>query len=152
MAELSALRQFLHSYSGVERQVTQSIDCNNGYNNERGVIPERITSMSKPVIPIGKIRNVVAELLPAGHPSLTEVARQLGVSPRTLQRRLADNDLTHSQVVNQTRIAKACLLLGQQTVHISDIAREAGFATPSAFSRAFQTWTGKSPRAYRNSL
>ena len=108
--------------------------------------------MSKPVIPISKIRNVIAGLLPAGHPSLAEVAKRLGVSPRTLQRRLADNNLTHSQVVNQTRIAKACLLLGRQNVHISDIARETGFATHSAFSRAFQSWTGTSPRAFRNGL
>ena len=108
--------------------------------------------MNKPVIPISQVRNVIAGLLPAGHPTLVTVAQQLGVSPRTLQRRLADQDLTHSQVVNQTRIAKACQLLGRQNVHISDIARETGFATPSAFSRAFQSWTGTSPRAFRNGL
>ena len=119
--------------------------------NEGG-ITERITSMSKPVIPIGKVRNVIAGLLPTGHPTLLVVAQQLGVSTRTLQRRLSDNHLTHSQLVNQTRIAKACQLLSQQDLHIRDIAHETGFATPSAFSRAFQTWTGKSPRAYRNSL
>ena len=125
---------------------------NNGCNYERGLIPARITSMNKPAIPISKIRNVIAGLLPAGHPTLVTVAQQLGVSPRTLQRRLADQDLTHSQVVSQTRIAKACQLLTQQNVHISYIAREAGFATPSAFSRAFHTWTGTSPRAFRNGL
>jgi AraC-like DNA-binding protein len=128
------------------------VDSNNGYNNDRGVIPERITPMNKPAIPISKVRNVIAGLLPAGHPSLMVVAQQMGVSPRTLQRRLANKDLTHSQLVNQTRITKACQLLAQQDVHISDIARETGFATPSAFSRAFQTWTGTSPRAFRNGL
>jgi AraC-like DNA-binding protein len=108
--------------------------------------------MKKPVIPISKVRNVIAGLLPAGHPSLEEVAKHLGVSPRTLQRQLAAEDLTHSDLLHQTRIAKACQLLAQRNVHISDIAREAGFATPSAFSRAFQSWTGKSPRAFRNGL
>jgi AraC-like DNA-binding protein len=80
------------------------------------------------------------------------VAQQLGISKRTLQRQLAAKDLTHSQLVNQTRITKACQLLAQKDVHISDIARETGFATPSAFSRAFQTWTGKSPRVFRNGI
>jgi AraC-like DNA-binding protein len=108
--------------------------------------------MNNPVIPISKIRNVIAGLLPAGHPTLVTAAQQLGVSPRTLQRQLAAKDLTHSQLVNQTRIAKACQLLAQKDVHISDIAREAGFATPSAFSRAFQSWMGTSPRAFRNGL
>jgi AraC-like DNA-binding protein len=108
--------------------------------------------VDKPVIPIPKIRCVIARLLPAGQLTLDLVAAELDASPRTLQRRLADNDLTLTQLVNQTRIAKACQRLAQQDVHISEIARETGFATPSAFSRAFQSWTGTSPRAFRKGL
>ena len=95
---------------------------------------------------------MIEGLLPAGHPSLMVVAQQMGVSPRTLQRQLAAADLTHSELLHQTRITKACQLLAQQDMHISDIARETGYATPSAFSRAFQIWTGKSPRAFKNGL
>ena len=80
------------------------------------------------------------------------VALQLGISTRTLQRQLAAKDLTHSQLLNQTRIAKACQLLAQKDLHISEIAQKTGFATPSAFSRAFQAWTGKSPRVFRNGI
>lgn len=108
--------------------------------------------MDKPVIPIPKIRNVIAQLLPDGRLTLRVVAAQLDVSPRTLQRRLADNELTLTLLVNQTRIAKACQRLAQQDVNISEIARETGFATPSAFSRAFQSWIGTSPRAFRKGL
>ncbi len=108
--------------------------------------------MNKPVIPIPKIRSVIARLLPAGQLRLDLVAAQLDISPRTLQRRLADNDLTLTQLVNQARITKACQRLSRQDVHISAIARETGFATPSAFSRAFQSWTGTSPRAFRKGL
>jgi AraC-like DNA-binding protein len=98
------------------------------------------------------IRSVVAQLLPAGHPSLALVAAQLDLSPRTLQRRLAENDLTHSQLVYQTRITKACQRLSQPNVQIREIARETGFASPSAFSRAFHSWTGTTPRAFRKGL
>ena len=108
--------------------------------------------MNKPVIPIPKIRSVIARLLPAGHPTLGLIAAQLDTSPRTLQRRLADNDLTLTQLVNQARVTKACQRLSQRDVHISVIARETGFATPSAFSRAFHSWTGTSPRAFRKGL
>ena len=108
--------------------------------------------MNQADIPIEKVRDVVTEMLSTGHPSLVMVARKLDISPRTLQRRLSEMDLSHSQVLNQARIARACLLLAQQELHISDIARETGFATPSAFSRAFQTWMGKSPRAFRNRI
>jgi AraC-like DNA-binding protein len=114
--------------------------------------PSRIASLSKPIEQIRKIRSVVTELLPAGHPTLVMVATQMEISPRSLQRRLADNGLTHSQLVYQTRLAKACQLLAQQDIQINEIAGEIGFATPSAFSRAFHTWTGLSPRAFRNGL
>ena len=111
-----------------------------------------MASVNKLGIPIGNIRNAITGLLPAGHPTLVVVAEQLNTSPRTLQRRLADNDLTHSQLVKQTRLTKACQLLAQRDMQISDIALETGFASPSAFSRAFQSWTGSSPRTFRNGL
>jgi len=80
------------------------------------------------------------------------VAAELEVSPRTLQRRLAGNGMTHSQLVNQVRLSRACQLLARRDLQISDISRETGFATPSGFSRAFQAWMGASPRAFRNGL
>ena len=101
---------------------------------------------------VEEVRDVISSLLSAGHPSLTEVAIQLGISPRTLQRRLAGMSLSHSQLVNQTRVTTACQRLAQHDVQISEIAREIGFATPSAFSRAFQSWTGTSPRDFRKGL
>ena len=108
--------------------------------------------VNKPAIPVYKIRCVIEQMLHDGHPTLGMVATELDVSTRTLQRRLADNKLTHSQVVSQARLAKACQLLAQQNLSIKEIARETGFATPSAFSRAFHSWTGSSPRAFRNGL
>ncbi len=77
---------------------------------------------------------------------------QLDTSPRTLQRRLADNGLTHSQLVHQARLTKALQLLVQQNVRISEVAHATGFATPAGFSRAFQSWTGSSPRTFRKNL
>jgi len=95
---------------------------------------------------------VLTELLPAGHPTLVMVAAQMEISPRSLQRRLAESGLTHSQLVYQTRLTKACQLLAQPEIQINEIAQETGFATSSAFSRAFHTWTGASPRAFRNGV
>jgi AraC-like DNA-binding protein len=109
-------------------------------------------SVSKPTIPISKVRLLILDLLADGHPTLEMVAQELEVSPRTLQRRLKENDLTHSQLVHQLRFSRACQLLSQHQMRIKQIARETGFATPSAFSRAFHSWTGQSPRAFRNGL
>ena len=105
--------------------------------------------MNESITQILEIRSVIARLLPTGHPTLESVARQLEISPRTLQRHLAKQGLTHSKLIYQVRITRACKQLSQSDVQISEIATEVGFATPSAFSHAFQSWTGTSPRNFR---
>lgn len=105
--------------------------------------------MNEAIIQVLEIRRVIARLLPAGHPTLKSVAGQLDISPRTLQRHLAKQGLTHSKLVYQVRMTRACQQLSQSDVQISEIATEVGFATPSAFSHAFQSWTGTSPRNFR---
>lgn len=108
--------------------------------------------VNEPTTQISEIRSVIAHLLPTGHPTLKLVARQLDISPRTLQRRLANQGLTHSKLVYQMRMTRACQQLSQPDVKISEIASEIGFATPSAFSHAFQSWTGASPRSFRKGI
>jgi len=105
--------------------------------------------VGEPTTQILEVRRVIARMLSAGHPTLESVAGQLEISPRTLQRRLAKQGLTHSKLVFQVRITRACQQLSQSDVQINEIASEIGFATPSAFSHAFQSWTGTSPRDFR---
>ena len=116
------------------------------------VFSGRGRNVNELALKITDVRRAIAKLLPAGHPSLAMVAGQLDISTRTLQRRLAENNLTHSQLVHQARITKACQRLSQPNVQISKIARETGFGSPSAFTRAFQSWTGTTPRAFRKGL
>lgn len=103
-------------------------------------------------IELSRIRELVSERLRGGRPTLESVAVQLRVSPRTLQQRLADQHLSHSQLVKQVRLTKACHLLPRKHIQIADVARQTGFASASTFSRAFQSWTGTSPRAFRLGL
>jgi AraC-like DNA-binding protein len=121
-------------------------------NKQRGALSEPMSRENTQLISIGEVRDIISSLLAAGYPSLQLVADRLDISPRTLQRRLSENNLTHSQLVNQTRVTKACQRLAKKDVHISDIARETGFATPSSFCRAFHSWTGASPRDFRKGL
>ena len=85
-------------------------------------------------------------------PGEAMVLEEREVSPRAREGGLANNDRTQSQLVKQARLTKACQLLAQQDVRICEIALETGFASPSAFSRAFQSWTGSSPRTFRYGL
>ncbi len=95
------------------------------------------------------VRTVIADLFPSGHPTLENVASALDVSPRTLQRRLADNGLTFTQVIDEVRFVSARQLI---TKHhkLADVATQLGYADAGSFTRAFERWTGMSPQKYRN--
>jgi AraC-like DNA-binding protein len=83
--------------------------------------------------------------------SMSSLAAELGVSPRTLQRRLAEDGTTLRQIVRaeRARVAEA-LLRGKRTPMVA-IAHDLGYADTAVFSRAFKTWRGRSPRAFRRS-
>ena len=100
-------------------------------------------------VSLPEIRRILERLLPHGHPTVGQVAAETGVRMRTLQRRLAQVGLSHSILVRQVQLSRACLLLTSREVTISQISIETGFATPGSFSRAFRAWTGVSPRELR---
>lgn len=93
---------------------------------------------------------LLRDLLPSGEPKQKEVCERLGLSARSFQRRLAEEQTTFRDVLNATRhhLALAHLREGQHSV--SEVAFLLGFAEVSAFTRAFKRWTGSSPRAWRN--
>jgi AraC-like DNA-binding protein len=91
----------------------------------------------------------VRELAAGSLPGLAEVARALAVSPRTLQARLEEEGTTFAAVVDGVRKERALALLGEHDLPISVIAVRTGFATPSAFTRAFRRWTGLAPSDFR---
>lgn len=90
----------------------------------------------------------IAPLLASGEPAMTAVARQLGMSERTLRRRLAAENVTFRGLVDAVRREKACDLL-RAGASVTDVAFALGFAEVSAFSRAFKRWFDVSPRAVR---
>jgi len=98
------------------------------------------------------LRSTIRDLLPQGYPTLTAVAAAVGVSRRTLQRRIGDLNSSHSSLVDNVRLELARQLLDDRHAKIAQIADRTGFANPSGFSRAFRRWTGFSPRSYRVAL
>jgi AraC-like DNA-binding protein len=80
--------------------------------------------------------------------NLDKVARRLGVSRRTLQRRLLEDGTSFREVVDAARREVALSELGRGTATVTDLAFLLGFSQHSAFSRAFRRWTGRSPVAY----
>ena len=69
--------------------------------------------------------------------------------PRTMGRRLEEEGVTFEQLKDEVRLATARELLARTDIAVSDVAATLGYATPSAFVRAFRRWTGGSPSAWR---
>jgi AraC-like DNA-binding protein len=98
---------------------------------------------------IARCRAAVLEDLPSGEASAEDTAKQLHMSPRTLQRKLAEAQTTYVQLVDDTRKDLALRYIEDPRRSITDITFSLGFSQPSAFTRAFRRWTGLAPSEYR---
>jgi AraC-like DNA-binding protein len=95
------------------------------------------------------VENAIAALLPHGRARAGEVARNLGLSQRTLTRRLASEGLTFVGILQSLRSDLANRHLMDQSLSISEIAWLLGYQDVSAFTHAYKRWTGRTPRAAR---
>lgn len=95
------------------------------------------------------VENAMVPLLPHGKASLEAIARRLGVSQRTLARRLAAERLTFSAVLDDLRRDLAEHYLADAYLSISQVAWLLGYQEVSSFTHAFKRWTGKTPRQVR---
>ena len=82
--------------------------------------------------------------------TLKEAALHFEMSQQVLHRRLQAEDLSFKDIKMQTRRDIAVNLLFDNKFKIEEIATMVGFSEPSAFIRAFKSWTGSTPLAYRN--
>ena len=101
---------------------------------------------------VERTRRAIGERLRGGDPSLEGVARELGTSGRTLQRRLGEIGYTFNALADEVRAATARLYLEQPDIAIAEIAYLLGFADQSTFNRAFKRWTGGTPARVRAQL
>jgi len=98
---------------------------------------------------VSRCRAAVLEHLASGEASEEEAAKQLHMSARTLQRKLAEANTTYLQLVDDTRKDLALRYIEDPRRSVTDITFSLGFSQPSAFTRAFKRWTGQSPSDYR---
>lgn len=87
-----------------------------------------------------------------GPPTLLEVARQLGVSQRTLQSRLKEEGTTYQATLDNVRRQLAVAYLKDGNLSLTEVAFLLGYADQSAFNHAFRRWTGESPGQYNERL
>ena len=99
---------------------------------------------------IDLLRAFVVRSLGAGYPAIDVAAHEIGVSVRTLQRRLREIGTDYSELVDDTRRDLARRYLDEEGLTLKEIAHLLGYSQPSAFNRAWRRWTGGTPQEYRN--
>jgi AraC-like DNA-binding protein len=96
-----------------------------------------------------RVRAKLVDLLSAGHVTQQDVADSLHMSLRTLQRKLADENTSYKDILDETRRELANQYLRQGCLSVSEVTYLLGFSEPSNFARAFKRWTGRTPSEFR---
>lgn len=98
-----------------------------------------------------RAERILPQLLPHGRANASEVAHQLGISSRTLSRKLRDEGISFAEILDDLRAALARRYLRERELPISEIAWLLGYREVSSLTHAFRRWTGKTPRQFRSS-
>jgi AraC-like DNA-binding protein len=96
-----------------------------------------------------RVENAISPLLPHGRVPIENVARNLGMSQRTLVRKLSEEGLNFTDILQQLRRDLAVRYLRERKLQVSKISWLLGFNDVSAFTHAFKRWTGKTPSQMR---
>jgi AraC-like DNA-binding protein len=96
-----------------------------------------------------RVRIQISQALSQGVPRISDVASCLGLSGRTLQRRLSGRGYSFQTLVDQSRRELARRLLKETDYPLAEVAFLTGFSEQSAFNRAFKRWAGQTPRSFR---
>ncbi len=101
---------------------------------------------------LARVRAALAQRVGPDLPTMAGVARAVGLSERTLQRRLGERGTSFERLLQDVRRQRTLALLAQPSLTIQSVALEMGYHDASSFHRAFRAWTGVTPAVYRARL
>jgi AraC-like DNA-binding protein len=96
-----------------------------------------------------QVKGILKPLLAGRRPGIEDVARELGTSPRTLQRRLAEDGATFQQLLQEARRELARHYLLHSSLELNQTAYLLGYEDAHSFFRAFHDWEGSPPGEWR---
>ncbi len=167
---------FVHHRSGNAAQIRSLFDCDVQFDSQADALSFDTTWLDRPVVdgdpylnelmvklceeaiasrasnvsPFRTlVENNIAQLLPHGEASASNVARHIGVSERTFARRLASEGISFGGLLDDLRRELAINYL-RQDLQASQIAWLLGFRQNSSFTHACRRWTGKTPSELRH--
>ena len=97
-----------------------------------------------------KVKNLLRLLLKHQSPSSETIARELGMSSRTLQRKLDEEGTRYKTVLMELRLELALHYLQHSNLSLEEISHELGYGEARSFYRSFKNWTGHTAGSYRN--
>ena len=96
-----------------------------------------------------EVRHLIIERLPTGSASINAIARELGLSGKTLERRLAEQGESFSALLDRTQFNAVTHYLEDPEMRLAQVAYLAGYTESAALVRAFKRWTGETPAKFR---
>ena len=99
-----------------------------------------------------QVKWILKRLLAGARPDVSAVARELGLSDRTLQRRIVDDGSTFRQLLLEARQELAREYLNRPEMDVAEVAYLLGYEDSNSFYRAFRTWEGTTPAQLRSAL
>ena len=99
-----------------------------------------------------RVRRLLIDGMGQERPSVQTIGREMGLSARTLSRRLVEEGTSFRDIQDQVRHHLAVALLGDASVSIAEVAFFLGYAEPAPFHRSFKRWTGTTPQAHRRAI
>ena len=98
------------------------------------------------------IKSIISKNLESGDIQLKDIAQALGISRRTLQRRLTEEEITLKALKDEVRGNLSKRLLRQSYLKTTEIAYQLGYSDPASFFKSFKAWYGTTPTQYRDTL
>lgn len=110
---------------------------------------QHLAKITPPEDFVGRLRACIRESMSEGAPSITDVARVLATSPRSLQRRLQQEGTSFALQVESVRKELAEAYVADHRMPIGEVAFRLGYGDTPAFLKAFKRWTGTTPGRFR---
>lgn len=121
------------------------------FDATRQILEQQLASVEASASYAAQVHDKLVELAARDlHPTLEEFADIMHVSPRTLIRKLGQEETSFKQISNQVRLKRSRELLANTTLSVKQIAARTGFSNANSFSRAFKGLCGETPLAWRN--
>lgn len=149
--------RFDHDFTGIEfdaELLDRSRAPQNGelYDVLESLAERKLSRVTREGGHAERLRDFLTSNALGERPPMDAVARSLGISVRSLRRRLDEEGVSYTTLLNEARATVAKRMLDDPRRSIYETAYAMGFSDPSAFHRAFKRWTGMTPTQYRHSL